>query len=119
MFDEQDLDLTAGHIVVQGTLRVGTSAEPFQHRATITLTGAAADGNVMGMGNRVLGVAGGTLDLHGESRLGWTRLAATATGRRHPAPARAGAPTGAPVTGWSWPRPTSIPTTRRSSRSPR
>ena len=32
----------------------------------------------MGMGNRVLGVAGGTLDLHGEPRAGWTRLAATA-----------------------------------------
>ncbi len=79
VFDEQDIDLTAGHILVQGTMRVGTSAQPFQHRATITLTGAASDGNVMGMGNRVLGVAGGTLDLHGESRLGWTRLAATAS----------------------------------------
>ena len=32
----------------------------------------------MGMGNRVLGVNGGTLDLHGEPRAGWTRLAATA-----------------------------------------
>jgi cell migration-inducing and hyaluronan-binding protein len=30
------------------------------------------------MGNRVLGVNGGTLDLHGEPRDGWTRLAATA-----------------------------------------
>ncbi len=79
VFDERDIDLTAGHILVQGTMRVGTSAQPFQHRATITLIGAASDGNVMGMGNRVLGVAGGTLDLHGESRLGWTRLAATAT----------------------------------------
>ena len=78
MFDEQDLDLTAGHIVVLGTLRVGTNAAPFQHRATITLTGTAAEGDVMGMGNRVLGVSGGTLDLHGEPRRGWTRLAATA-----------------------------------------
>jgi cell surface hyaluronidase len=79
VFDEQDLDLTAGHILVLGTFRVGTSAVPFQHRATITLTGTLADGEVMGMGNRVLGVAGGTLDLHGESRTGWTRLSSTAS----------------------------------------
>lgn len=79
VFDERDLELSAGHILVLGTLRVGTSASPFSHRATITLTGTAADGNVMGMGNRVLGVAGGTLDLHGEARQGWTRLAVTAT----------------------------------------
>src|SRR6185503_12898235 len=57
VFDERDLELSAGHILVLGTLRVGTSASPFSHRATITLTGTAADGNIMGMGNRVLGVA--------------------------------------------------------------
>ena len=79
VFDEQDLELTAGHIVVLGTLRVGTNAAPFQHRAVITLTGTAAEGDVMGMGNRVLGVSGGTLDLHGEARLGWARLSATAS----------------------------------------
>ncbi|MGH3372169.1 MAG: G8 domain-containing protein, partial [Nocardioidaceae bacterium] len=78
VFDEADLDLTAGHILVLGTLRVGTSAAPFQHRATITLTGTLADGDIMGMGNRMLGVAGGTLDLHGESRTGWTRLGSSA-----------------------------------------
>ena len=39
-FDEADLDLTAGWILVKGTLRVGTAAQPFQHRATITLTGS-------------------------------------------------------------------------------
>jgi cell migration-inducing and hyaluronan-binding protein len=78
VFDETDLDLTTGWITVQGTLRVGTSAAPFQHRATITLTGSPDGASVMGMGNRVLGVNGGTLDLHGEAREGWTRLAATA-----------------------------------------
>jgi cell migration-inducing and hyaluronan-binding protein len=78
VFDEADLDLTSGWIAVLGTLRVGTSAAPFQHRATITLTGSPDDPSVMGMGNRVLGVNGGTLDLHGEARDGWTRLAATA-----------------------------------------
>ena len=74
VFDERDLELTAGHVLVLGTFRVGTSSAPFQHRARITLTGQLSDGDVMGMGNRVLGVAGGTLDLHGENRRGWTRL---------------------------------------------
>ena len=77
-----------GWIAVLGTLRVGTTAEPFQHRATITLTGSPDAPSVMGMGNRVLGVNGGTLDLHGEARVGWTRLAATRHGRRDAASAR-------------------------------
>ncbi len=78
VFDDRDLELTAGHVLVLGTMRVGTANAPYRHRARITLTGTPADGDVMGMGNRVLGVVGGTLDLHGEPRLGWTRLAATA-----------------------------------------
>jgi cell migration-inducing and hyaluronan-binding protein len=78
VFAEADVDLTAGWIAVQGTLRVGTTAAPFEHRATITLTGNPGAPSVMGMGNRVLGVVGGTLDLHGEPRTGWTRLASTA-----------------------------------------
>ncbi|MEP6687692.1 MAG: G8 domain-containing protein [Gemmatimonadales bacterium] len=78
VFDEADVDLTTGWIAVLGTLRIGTTAQPFEHRATITLTGSADAPPVMGMGNRVLGVVGGTLDLHGEPRAGWTRLAATA-----------------------------------------
>jgi cell migration-inducing and hyaluronan-binding protein len=78
VFGETDLELTAGWIVVAGTLRVGTSGQPFEHRATITLTGSPDGPNIMGMGNRVLGVSGGTLDLHGEARAGWTRLASSA-----------------------------------------
>ncbi len=77
-FEEADLDLTAGYIVVQGSFRVGTADQPFQHRATITLTGSPDAPSVLGMGNRFLGVFNGTLDLHGEPRAGWTRLAATA-----------------------------------------
>jgi len=78
VFGETDLELTAGWIVVAGTLRVGTSGQPFEHRATITLTGSPDGPNIMGMGNRVLGVSGGTLDLHGQARAGWTRLASSA-----------------------------------------
>jgi cell migration-inducing and hyaluronan-binding protein len=78
VFDEADLELTAGWIMVAGTFRIGNSGAPFQHRATITLTGSPDGPSINGMGNRVLGVLGGTLDLHGEPRGGWTRLAATA-----------------------------------------
>lgn len=79
VFDEQDIDVTSGSIVVAGTLRIGTSGTPFTHKATITLTGSPDDPDVMGMGSKVLGVLpGGTLDLHGEARAGWTRLASTA-----------------------------------------
>lgn len=78
VFDEADLELTAGWIMVAGTFRIGTSAAPFQHHATITLTGSPDGPSINGAGNRVLGVMGGTLDLHGEPRGGWTRLAATA-----------------------------------------
>ncbi|HEY8256932.1 MAG TPA: G8 domain-containing protein [Gemmatimonadales bacterium] len=80
VFDNLDLAITSGSVVVGGTLRIGTSGSPFTHSATITLTGADDGTDVMGMGNKVLGVLpGGTLDLHGEARTGWTRLAATAS----------------------------------------
>jgi len=75
VFAEQDLNLTADWIVVHGLLQAGTQAQPYRKRGVITLTGANTGENVMGMGTKLLGVMGGTLDLHGEPRLGWTRLA--------------------------------------------
>jgi len=82
-FARTDLDLVADWILVKGVLRVGTATNPFTQRATITLTGRPESEEVngsgaTGMGTRVLGVApGGTLDLHGESRVAWTRLDGT------------------------------------------
>ena len=73
-----DVSLTAHEVHVRGTFRVGTEAVPFTRRFTLTLTGAA-DGNTSPVGSKVLAVfPGGTLDIHGEKRLGWTHLAATA-----------------------------------------
>lgn len=72
-FAEGDLELTSAWIMVHGTLRIGTEAEPFSGNATITLTGAKSSKNVMGMGTKVLGVMGGTLDLHGRPVAGWTK----------------------------------------------
>jgi len=77
VFDEKDLSLTVGWIIVNGQMRIGTEAHPYRHRALITLTGSPGDGDVDGMGNKVLGVTG-ILDLHGEPRPGWTRLSAPA-----------------------------------------
>lgn len=81
VFDDKDLNLTADWIMVHGggRLEIGRTDRPYTNRATITLTGAASDESVMGMGTKVLGVMGGSLDLHGEqNRTSWTRLTATA-----------------------------------------
>jgi cell migration-inducing and hyaluronan-binding protein len=77
-FRDKDLSLSADWIVVHGKLKVGTEADPFKHRAVITLTGDDPSVDIMDMGTKVLGVMGGTLDLHGRRVKGWTRLAKTA-----------------------------------------
>jgi len=77
-FARQDLSLTADWIMVHGTLAIGSEAQPFTQRATITLTGAPGE-NVMGMGTRGIMVMGGTLDVHGTPpALPWTKLGAHA-----------------------------------------
>ncbi len=76
-FDARDLALAAGWIMVHGRFEAGSEAAPYRHRAVITLNGPTTD-DVMGMGARVFGVMGGVLELHGEPRLAWTRLDATA-----------------------------------------
>ena len=78
VFEEKDLTLTSRWVMVHGKLQVGTEAEPFRHRARIILTGNDPAQNVMNMGTKMIGVMGGTLDLHGEARKSWTKLAATA-----------------------------------------
>jgi cell migration-inducing and hyaluronan-binding protein len=79
VFADRDLALTATAIRVRGTLRVGTETRPFTRRATITLTGAEGGDSTPGLTSKALAVLeGGTLDLHGAPRVGWTRLAATA-----------------------------------------
>ena len=78
-FDEQDLNLTTGWILVHGRFEIGTEAAPFSHHAVITLTGLEGE-DVMGMGAKVFGaMSGGAIELHGAERVGWTRLAASAT----------------------------------------
>jgi cell migration-inducing and hyaluronan-binding protein len=74
---DKNITLTSGWIVVAGKLQIGTEVAPFNHRITITLTGSPDDGNIDGMGNKMIGVSG-TIDMHGQHRVGWTHLAATA-----------------------------------------
>ncbi len=76
--DNADISLNIDWIMLQGTLAIGSEAQPFTHRATITLTDQTPGEDVMGMGDRVLGVMGGRLELHGQQRLAWTHLARTA-----------------------------------------
>ncbi len=78
----QDLALTSDWVLVHGAVEVGTEAEPFLQRFTLTLTSTDTAESVMGMGTRGLLVMGGRLDLHGPSpQVVWTRLAAhTAAG---------------------------------------
>lgn len=76
----RDVGITAGYVLVTGpsaVLEIGNVIEPFLGKALITLTGSATSGNplVPALGNKVLGVMGGTLRLHGKpSALNWTQL---------------------------------------------
>jgi cell migration-inducing and hyaluronan-binding protein len=77
LFARQDLTVEADWILVHGKLQVGTQAAPFTNRAVIRLRDRVIGENVMNMGDKVLGVMGGTLELHGAKRLVWTRLGAS------------------------------------------
>ena len=77
-FDAKNIDLTSNWIIVKGgRFEIGSETQPFTNRAVITLTGPDGE-NIEGVGAKVLGVVGGTLELHGERRAGWARIAATA-----------------------------------------
>lgn len=81
VFDDKDLALSSNWIMVHGSgrLEVGRTDKPFTKRATITLTGSDTGENVMGMGTKLLGAMGGSIELVGEpNRTPWTKLSATA-----------------------------------------
>jgi hypothetical protein len=76
--DESDLELSTEWIMVHGELEIGTEANPFTHKATITLTDNVKDEQMMGMGDRGIMLSGGTLNLHGNRSNSWTKLSTTA-----------------------------------------
>src|SRR3982751_675881 len=76
--DNKDLELTTEWIMLHGELQIGTEAAPHKRNATITLTNNVPDEDVMAMGDRGIMLMGGTLNLHGNRKDSWTRLAKTA-----------------------------------------
>jgi hypothetical protein len=74
--DDRDLAITAGDVHVMGTLTVGTERTPFTKKMVFTLTGDDPGGDAPSKMIAVYG--GGSLELHGEQRTPWVRLAATA-----------------------------------------
>ncbi|XP_061110160.1 fibrocystin-L-like isoform X2 [Conger conger] len=82
VFDEADIELQAENILIAdgGVLQVGTEAEPFQHKAIITLHGHLRSQELPIYGTKTLAIREGTLDLHGiPVPVPWTHLAATAS----------------------------------------
>src|SRR5690242_21889778 len=74
-----DLELTTEWIMLHGELAIGSEASPHTRKATITLTNAVKNEDVMaGMGDRGIMISGGTLNLHGDRTNTWTKLSSTA-----------------------------------------
>ena len=75
----RDLELTTEWIMLHGELEIGTEARPHTRKATITFTNNVPDEEPMkDMGDRGLMIMGGTLNLHGDRKHTWTKLAQTA-----------------------------------------
>src|SRR5262245_20095855 len=81
--DNKDLELTTEWVMVHGELEIGTEAKPHTSKATITLTDNVKDEDFGGLGgkdrsDRGIMLMGGTLNLHGDRKNTWTKLANTA-----------------------------------------
>ena len=79
IFDPENAPkLVSDYVLIdnEGSLEIGTSDCPFVGNAEILLTGERNDEkDVEGFGQKFLGVReGGSLSIHGEDRLSWTRL---------------------------------------------
>src|SRR5262245_31093501 len=74
-----DLELTTEWVMLHGELEIGTEARPHTRKATITLTNTVPDEEpAKDMGDRGIMIMGGTLNLHGDRKNSWTKLAQTA-----------------------------------------
>jgi cell migration-inducing and hyaluronan-binding protein len=76
--DKKDLELTTEWIMLHGELEIGTEARPHTRNATITLTNDVPGEDIEAMGDRGIMLMGGTLNLHGNRKDSWTKLAKTA-----------------------------------------
>jgi cell migration-inducing and hyaluronan-binding protein len=73
-----DLELISEWVMLHGELAIGSEATPHTRNATITLTNNVPGEDIMTMGDRGIMVMGGTLNLHGDRKNTWTKLARTA-----------------------------------------
>ncbi|WP_201290872.1 G8 domain-containing protein, partial [Croceibacterium salegens] len=77
--DDLDIGLETEWIYLRrGELQIGSEAKPFRHKATITLTDNVPNEDINTMGDRGILNMGGTLNLHGDRKNAWTKLANTA-----------------------------------------
>jgi cell migration-inducing and hyaluronan-binding protein len=77
--NDRDLELKTEWIYLPGgELDIGSEAHPHTRKAVITLTDNVRDENINTMGDRGIMLVRGTLNLHGDRRNAWTKLAATA-----------------------------------------
>jgi len=81
--DNKDLELTTEWIMLHGELEIGTEAKPHTRKATITLTDNVKGEDFGGLGggdrsDRGIMLMGGTLNMHGDRKNTWTKLAQTA-----------------------------------------
>lgn len=78
--DKKDLTLDAHYIMIRGgSMTIGTPEKRHLKKLNITLHGKKSDRHLPGMGNKLIGVVDGHLDIHGKERLPtWTLLNKTA-----------------------------------------
>ncbi|WP_424962811.1 G8 domain-containing protein [Ekhidna sp.] len=80
--NDQDLYLTANYILVQGDgakFIWGTEADPYTAKGVITLRGNDPALDIHTIGSKFIGaIEEGSIIMHGEERLAWTQLSATA-----------------------------------------
>lgn len=76
---DQDVSLNAEEVMVHGRFECGSNLAPYLDQMTLTLVTPAQLTNPPPMGDKVLGaMAAGVIELHGEPRVSWTQLDATA-----------------------------------------
>src|SRR5690606_32218146 len=77
--DDRDVSLETDWIYLRGgELHIGSEAQPYTRKATITLTDQVPGHAINTMGDRGIMLMRGTLSLHGEREHTWSKLARTA-----------------------------------------
>ena len=76
--NNKDLELSTEWIMLHGELAIGTETTPHTRNATITFVNDVPGEDIQGMGDRGIMIMGGTLNLHGNRKDSWTKLAKTA-----------------------------------------